>query len=78
MGKDCSSIIDGYQALPRFERTCCIMCKHFDGVEKGSCAAYPDGIPDKYAVRNLFSWGEMHADVEEDQTGVFIFEIVGS
>ena len=54
------------------------MCKHFDGVEKGSCAAYPDGIPDKFAVRNLFSWGEMHADVEEDQTGVFIFEIVGS
>ena len=75
MGKDYSSSIDGHKALPKFERTCCIMCKHFDGVKKGSCAAYPNGIPDKFAIRNLFSWGEMHTNVEKDQTGNFIFEI---
>ena len=76
MGKNYSSSIDGHKALPKFERTCCIMCKHFDGVKKGSCAAYPNGIPDKFAIRNLFSWGEMHTNVEKDQTGNFIFEIV--
>lgn len=75
MDKD-NSLIDGYKALPRFERTCCIKCKHFEGIEKGTCPAYPNGIPDKFAIRNLYSWGEMHNDVENDQIGNTVFEII--
>lgn len=67
--------LDGYYPLPRFKRTCCIMCKHFHGVDKGSCEAYPAGIPDKFAVRNQLGWGTVHSKIEPGQIGDYLFEI---
>lgn len=67
--------LDGYEPLPRFEQTCCIKCKHFHGVDAGTCPAYPKGIPDKYAVRNLNAWMTVHAVIDEDQTGQFRFDL---
>ena len=74
MEKDTSSMLDGYEALPRFKRTCCLLCKHFYGTEKGTCKAYPNGIPDKFAVRNKLGWIETHIDVEPDQVGDFTLQ----
>lgn len=68
-----SNSLDGVYLLPRFERTCCISCKHFHGVERGSCEAYPDGIPDKFAIRNLLGWLVYHVNIENDQSGKYTF-----
>lgn len=67
-------MLDGYQALPRFERTCCEKCIHFHGKQKGTCDAYPKGIPDKYSVRNVLAWMAVHTTIEKDQTGKFTFQ----
>ena len=67
--------LDGYKPLPRFEHTCCILCKHFKGKEKGTCIAYPLGIPDKFAIRNAYDWPNTHFVVEPDQEGTITFEL---
>ena len=67
--------LDGYAPLEKFECTCCAMCKHFDGVNKGTCPAYPSGIPDKYAIRNIYGAMIVHIDVEPEQEGLFTFSV---
>lgn len=71
--KERLTFIDGYKPLPRFERTCCINCRYFDGISKGTCSAYPKGIPDKFAVRNMYGLMEYHCIVEKDQIGSFTY-----
>lgn len=73
--EDFSNMIDGYKARKRFECTCCIMCNYFDGVNKGTCSSYPNGIPDKYAVRNMLGNMVVHLDVENNQIGNFTFSM---
>ena len=68
--------LDGYEPLPRFQRTCCIKCKLFDGVNKGTCPAYPKGIPDKFAIRNASDWMLTHYVVEPDQEGEYTFSLL--
>ena len=47
----------------------CPFCVHFHGEEKGTCEAYPAGIPDR------FSWKpNRHNVVEKDQVGDFIWK----
>lgn len=65
--------LDGFEPLPRFYRTCCMRCKFFDGVEKGTCPAYPKGIPDKFGIRYLGDWMKIHNSVEADQEGTFVW-----
>ena len=62
-------------------------CKHFRGVdrpdpreelgERPVCLAYPDilygGIPDRIAY-DPPETANLHVDVQEDQTGTFVFE----
>ena len=67
--------IDGYKPRPRFECTCCLMCSHFNGVKKGTCLAYPQGIPDRYAVRNMYGALETHTNIEPDQVGNYTFSV---
>jgi len=60
---------------------CCRSCKHFHGIEKGTCEAYPNGIPEKFSIitsgysgKGKFPW---HDNVETDQTGSFTWEFHG-
>ena len=64
--------IDGYNPRPRFEATCCIWCEHFDGKEKGTCKAFPKGIPNRYAIRNQDMPMEYHTSVDKDQNGKYV------
>jgi hypothetical protein len=55
-----------------FEVACdCTICRHFEGEEKGTCPAYPDGIPEKFSI-----WGKCHDTVENDQSGNTIFDYI--
>lgn len=67
--------LDGYSLLPRFEDTWCLRCKHFFGVGSGCCHAYPNGIPDKFAIRNACDWGNVHNVIEPDQEGSYLFQV---
>lgn len=51
----------------------CIGCRHFNGLQKGTCAAYPNGIPERYADAYIGQMPEKHASVQKDQYGDFIF-----
>lgn len=64
-----------YKPLPRFEQTCCLECKHFNGIKKGTCAAYPNGIPDKFAIRNASDFMETHVFIEPGQVGEYVFTL---
>ena len=64
--------LDGVLNLSRFEQTCCMHCKYFDGVQ--SCPAYPKGIPDKFAIRNVLGLMVFHSKIEKGQIGTIIFE----
>ena len=46
----------------------CRYCIHFHGKEKGSCKAYPNGIPDKFKIGR-----ETHISIEENQVGDFVW-----
>lgn len=61
--------LDGYKPRKKFECTCCNMCAYFEGEERGSCAAYPNGIPDRFAIRNMYGNMVVHTNVEPDQEG---------
>ena len=52
----------------KFSRCCCRVCIHFDGIEKGTCPAYPNGIPDRFSLE-----AHKHYKIEEDQIGDFIY-----
>lgn len=53
--------------------TWCNFCKHYLGNEECACKAFPNGIPDKFA---LVKWGDKplkHTNVEDNQEGVYVF-----
>jgi hypothetical protein len=50
-----------------FMFSACRFCKHFNGIESGTCLAYPNGIPEKFS-----SEGERHNKINNDQIGDFI------
>lgn len=53
--------------------TKCNICKHYHGDDKCSCEAYPNGIPDKFAIRHGSLMPKEHNNIEPDQTGTFVF-----
>lgn len=55
------------EAIFGMYKSLCMTCKHFDSYNY-SCAAFPNGIPDKY-----LSGDEKHLKVDDDQTGDFIY-----
>lgn len=52
----------------KFDHSFCSSCKHFHGREKGTCPAYPNGIPARFAF-DLYR----HNEIQEDQTGNYMF-----
>ena len=55
--------------IPPFHYSFCRACKHFNGADKGTCSAYPDGIPEKFSEK----FGR-HDDIEPDQKGDFVWK----
>ena len=71
--------IDGVPYVRHFSPSCCCRCKHFDGIEKGTCAAYPNGIPTRFSdlVSGVnASRQEIHIKIEDDQVGDYIWEFI--
>lgn len=63
----------GYDYL---RATWCNICTYYHGNGKCSCDAFPNGIPDKFA---LVKWGDIpqkHTDIEQGQNGTFVFESI--
>lgn len=52
----------------------CNWCKHYHGDDKCSCDAYPNGIPDKFAIRYGNILPQAHFSIKPDQVGTFVFE----
>ena len=67
--EDGTFVID--DSIHPFDISRCKFCKHFHGKDKGTCTAYPYGIPKKFSIGNFSYW---HDKIEKDQTGSFIFE----
>lgn len=68
-------ILDG-DTPKKFDDPTCRFCKHFHGKEKGSCSAYPNGIPDRFAFRTFDKENKtlfFHTEVQDNQTGSFVF-----
>jgi hypothetical protein len=53
----------------KFTISCCNLCVHFDGKEKATCKAFPNGIPDKFSIHC-----QKHTQIEKGQSGNFIWE----
>ena len=51
----------------------CSACKHFDGMEKGTCKAYPNGIPERFYYGSEEDLPPKHTEMEQDQTGSFTY-----
>ena len=74
---DYNSTLDGITIVRHFAPSCCNRCKHFDGADKGTCAAYPNGIPSRFAdmvIGGTAPKQEIHTKVETDQVGNFVCE----
>ena len=74
-----TSTIDGNMIVRHFSPSCCNRCKYFEGVEKGTCPAYPNGIPSRFSDMIIgvnAPKQEVHNKVEEDQVGDFTWEFV--
>lgn len=56
--------------------TKCNICKHYHGDDKCSCEAYPNGIPDKFAIRHGSIMPKEHSNIESDQIGEFVFSSI--
>lgn len=55
----------------KWQGACCVFCKHFNGIEKETCKAYPNGgIPDKFSFAR-----DIHLEIEPNQIGNYIFTI---
>ena len=68
-----SNSIGGIASYSYLKGTWCNFCKHYDGDEKCSCKAYPNGIPNRFS---LVKWGESplkHTKIENDQVGNLTF-----
>ncbi len=68
-------VLDDYNRHPKFKMTWCRFCKYFHGEEKGTCEAYPNGIPDKYAYGR--DERMKHSTVQDDQTGNYTWVLDG-
>ena len=71
--------IDGNAIIRHFSPSCCTRCRHFNGIEKGTCAAYPNGIPARFA--DLITGvnapqQEIHTTVEKDQVGNYVWDFI--
>ena len=74
-----NSYIDGNPIVRHFSPSCCTRCKHFDGVENGTCSAYPNGIPSRFA--DLITGAnapqlQIHTSVEKDQVGEYVWDFI--
>ena len=63
--EDGTFVID--DSIYPFDCSLCTICKYFHGKEKGTCEAYPNGIPDRFALE-LYR----HIEIQKDQIGEFI------
>lgn len=66
------STLEGTIIVRHFAPSCCNRCKHFDGVEKDTCAAYPNGISSRFSdmvIGANATKQEIHTNVEKDQVG---------
>lgn len=52
----------------------CESCLHYHGDNKCSCNAYPNGIPDRFALRIEGENMQLHNSKEIDQIGDFIYQ----
>ena len=52
---------------------CCNWCEHYHGNNRCTCDAYPNGIPDKFAIRYGNILPKEHNAIESDQVGNFVF-----
>ena len=59
----------------RWLRSSCMLCAYFDGPKRGTCLAFPNGIPDKYVVSDSELFAEKHSEVVSGQTGDYIFKL---
>ena len=65
-------MLDG-QDPDRWRNFYCTICVHFNGREKGTCPAYPQGIPENFNLENKEKKVE-HSRVLKGQIGTTIFE----
>lgn len=68
--------LDGTWIIRPFKPSMCLKCKYFEDVEKGTCPAYPEGIPSRYADMIIGANApvqEKHSTVQKDQIGTFVF-----
>ena len=70
----------GYDTLDgkmkfRWIRSKCLICAYFDGPKKGTCMAFPNGIPEKYIVSYGDSFATEHKEVEDGQVGDYCFKL---
>ena len=71
--------LDGEVIVRHFSPSCCNRCKHFEGVEKGTCPAYPKGIPSRFSdliVGPNAPKIQIHTKVEPDQEGNYVLDFV--
>jgi hypothetical protein len=52
----------------KFSVSFCEICKYFEGEDKGTCPAYPNGIPDRFSLER-----DIHDEKDPDQVGDFLF-----
>lgn len=58
----------------RWLRSKCLTCAHFDGnLEKGTCLAFPNGIPERYIVSTNWEWADVHDEKVSGQNGNYVF-----
>ncbi|MBQ7852788.1 MAG: hypothetical protein IKA19_09665 [Muribaculaceae bacterium] len=58
--------------------SCCRLCRHYHGDDYCTCNAYPNGIPDKFALRVGENTPQIHKQIEQDQIGDYIFSLSNS
>lgn len=56
--------------------TWCNECKYYHGNESCSCDAYPNGIPDKFAIRYAGELAKKHTSIESNQIGSFVYKSI--
>jgi hypothetical protein len=61
----------GIKGKTKFWDSCCHFCKYFEGEKKGTCPAYPGGIPDRFVYAK-----DVHVVIEDDQTGDFDIYVI--
>ena len=53
-----------------FRASWCTRCSHFNGAQEGTCSAYPNGIPSRFADMVDGVQALKHDSVQQDQKGV--------